>query len=232
MALPLNQNLVANMMDNLHYDIHAAHVTVKPNGQLTVFPVPCQGGSEFAISRHLGLLKDDYAVLNPAVREFLAIYWDRRKAAYWDPIYTGLFDSIMTLDWGTLTRLEMVRLAAKYKVLPYRHRYSWWEPDAPLHTVSVGDIGYVLRQDRRDTWSPIELKYACGIQVAHNSGVMDASAVMLTTGGHTRRATGGLVSLCTLVGVAGFAGSRKRPTKLAISERSKHEHIYVVKGYK
>ncbi|KAG8725292.1 hypothetical protein FRC09_003576 [Ceratobasidium sp. 395] len=202
MALPSNEDLRVNLIADVACEIDVEHVIVKPNGHLTVFPTLAENSGSVYVAPYLGLPENDYAALNPAVQNFLAVYegYERTMIALLNPRYTGFFDSVVTLDWKTLTGLEIVRLAAKYKLLPDCCIHNWRGLDVPPFTIGIGDIGYALGQDWQVTWNPIEMKPAPDIQVwldavirslvltrvAHNStGVMDASAVALKTGGHT-----------------------------------------------
>ncbi|KAG8699200.1 hypothetical protein FRC09_006767, partial [Ceratobasidium sp. 395] len=128
-----------------------------------MFPVLSQYGGSSRIGPYFSLSEDDRDALSPAIREFLAIYFQimtrHRESLY------EFYDSVMTLGWKSLTELEMARLAAKYRLLPNGHTHHWQGPNIPPYTANVGDIGYVLSQGRQGTWSPIELsKCAPGIQ--------------------------------------------------------------------
>ncbi|KAG8717517.1 hypothetical protein FRC09_014148 [Ceratobasidium sp. 395] len=155
-------DLRANTMNKFMYYFNSDHITVKRDGQLTVFPVISSGEGGCFTVPYFSLSEDDRAALNPAIREFLAIYYRMKDCR---ELIDKFHDSVMTLGWKPLTELEMARLAAKHQMLPDSCARYWQGPNVPPYTANVGDIGYVLSQDQRATWSPIELsKCAPGIQ--------------------------------------------------------------------
>ncbi|KAG8743029.1 hypothetical protein FRC10_000480 [Ceratobasidium sp. 414] len=148
-----------DLKDALGVSSTRGHITVQPNGHLTIFPVLDNENDSRSVDLRRPIASEAFnAVMNPATRLAVDVYLRPFRTGTMSPVHKFL-DSVAALGWETFTPLEVARLAAECEVTPAES----WQPlggssgAMPLLFLNDGNIEHSRACDFLGVrWEPIE----------------------------------------------------------------------------